>query len=102
MTDSRNWEASLGEVEAGVEQCLAELDRFEARFADVLAGGAAAGVSGNLPTPREGWEAALAEARQLSEAIDRELLAQETAWRHWQEAMAVWATKMEGMVSPTS
>jgi hypothetical protein len=87
-----DWMRALGEVQEAIRGCLAALDRYEARFAELL--------SGTAPTPRPsppsgGWDDRLAAAQTEADEVERLLAEQEAVWGRWQGAFAAWRRSLE-------
>lgn len=103
MGDSgdRHWERTLVEVGQAIEGCLTALDRYESRFADLLAGQEATQVGTahferNLPGSDDvGWNERLDAARAGADEVERLLDEQEAVWGRWCEALTAWQRLVE-------
>ena len=93
----RDWVRALDEVEDAVRRCLAVLDRYEAKFTELLAEHAPPTVSPH-PVPEltsAGWEERLAAARGQADEVERLLVEQEVVWGRWRDALSAWRRSVE-------
>lgn len=93
----RDWVRTLDEVEGAVRRCLAVLDRYEAKFTELLAEHATRTVRRH-PVPeltKTGWEERLASARGQADEVERLLAEQEAVWGRWREALSAWRRSVE-------
>lgn len=90
-----NWRESVNEVERGLANCLAALDRYEQSFQHVLTSEPAESpptLAGRQPG---GWAACLATAGERAASVERLLAEQESAWRRWHEKVGEWRKTLE-------
>jgi hypothetical protein len=78
-----HWQDALAEVERGVRDCLAALDRYEATFEGVL-------TPEPAPKPTGGWEETLHTAEEQTNRVEQLLAEQESAWTRWHAALTKW------------
>ena len=90
----RDWVRTLDEVEAAVRGCLAALDRYEARFHELLDAQPAAPRPAPKPPPT-GWGESLDRAGRETAAVEHLLAEQEAAWARWREALSSWRQSVE-------
>jgi hypothetical protein len=94
---SANWRESVDEVERGLSECLAALDRYEQSFTGVLTA---------EPVPAEerprilegrisGWSERLATAGERAAAVERLISEQQEIWIHWQSAVGRWKASLK-------
>lgn len=103
MNDERNpeWEEPLAEVESAIAGCLAELDRYEANFADVLAPQPLPFAKPLAASDRE-WDHKLDTAREVADRLEQELAGHEADWGRWNVAFSAWRTGIEQTPPPTA
>jgi hypothetical protein len=107
--DERGMERTLDEVGHAIEGCLTTLDRYEVRFAQLLA---ECDVPPGL-RPREervfpalakhtGWNERLAAAQSGADEVEQLLAEQEAVWDRWQEAFSAWRRLVEQPAEPAA
>jgi hypothetical protein len=93
----REWVRTLDEVEDAVRRCLAVLDRYESKFAELLGDRAPQALSrpaaADRPLPE--WDDRLAKARGQADEVERLLAEQEAVWGRWREALSEWRRSVE-------
>lgn len=105
--EERDWERTLDEVGHAIEGCLTTLDRYEAKFAQLLA---ECDVPRG-PRPREGrtlpalashpgWSERLTAAQSGADEAEQLLAEQEAVWGRWQEAFSAWRRLVEQPAEP--
>ncbi len=89
----RDWMRTLDDVDQAIGNCLAALDRYEAKFVELLREQAV--VPGphferSLPdgSPDAAWEARLASARAGADEVEQLLAEQEAVWNRWRDSLA--------------
>lgn len=99
-----NWRESVDEVERGLSECLAALDRYEQSFAEVLTA---------EPIPAEerprilegrisGWSERLATAGERAAAVERLIAEQQEIWNRWQSAVGRWKASLKQIPAETA
>lgn len=84
-----NWRETVDEVERGLSECLAALDRYEQSFTSILASEPPSAeeqpriVEGKIT----GWSERLATAGERADAVERLIAEQEEIWLRWQSAV---------------
>ncbi|OWK46648.1 hypothetical protein [Fimbriiglobus ruber] len=97
----REWERTLDEVERAIGVCLASLDGYEQKFAEVLATTPTPVGEPSLPAPilaagsDDGFATRLASAGQYSEDVEKVLAEQETVWGEWRNALLAWQQTLD-------
>jgi hypothetical protein len=91
----RDWMRSLDEVDEAIGNCLAALERYEAKFVELLREQAVAPgprFERSLPdaSPDVGWADRLAAAKAGADEVEQLLAEQEAVWRRWRESLAAW------------
>jgi len=99
MPPAKNWEASLGAIEAAVGDCLRSLDRYEAAFRTAYSerGGPVEALRIHVPHDAvdDAWDEHLAGADRSAGAVEDMLAEQEIVWNHWRELIARWRQSLE-------
>jgi hypothetical protein len=93
----RDWVRALDEVEDAVRRCLAVLDRYEGKFAELLAEHHGPTVRRH-PVPEAtsaGWDERLSVARGMADEVERLLAEQEAVWGRWQDSLSAWRRSVE-------
>jgi len=100
--DDRDWMRTLDEVGQAIEGCLSALDRYEVKFAELLADRLPPREDGPhfdraLPdaAPDAGWSDRLAGARAGADEVEQLLAEQEAVWGRWREALSAWRRLVE-------
>lgn len=93
----RDWVRTLDEVDAAVRRCLSVLDRYEAKFTELLADHAPPTVRRHAVPDRttEGWNERLAGAHAQADEVEQLLAEQEAVWGRWREALSTWRQSVE-------
>jgi len=93
----REWVRTLDEVEDAVRRCLAVLDRYETKFAELLSEHAPPTVRRHSISDRTvpGWDDRLAAARGQADDVEQLLAEQEAVWSRWREALSEWRRSVE-------
>lgn len=99
-TGAGDWVRTLDEVGQAIEGCLSALDRYEMRFAAMLAECAPPheGVRRSerpMPEGDDGWRDRLTAARAGADEVERLLDEQEAVWGRWREALSAWRRLVE-------
>lgn len=105
--EERDRERTLDEVEQAIEGCLTTLDRYEVKFAQLLAEcevprNARPRFERTLPTlaSNPGWGERLGAARAGADEVELLLAEQEAVWGRWQEAFSAWRRLVEQPMEP--
>jgi hypothetical protein len=96
----RDWMRTLDEVDQAIGNCLSALERYEAKFVELLRERAV--VAGpqferSLPdvSPDSGWTDRLAAAKAGADEVEHLLAEQEAVWGRWRESLAAWRRLVE-------
>lgn len=89
----RDWMRTLDDVDQAIGNCLAALDRYEAKFVELLREQALAPgphFERSLPdgSPDAAWDDRLATARAGADEVEQLLAEQEAVWNRWRESLA--------------
>ena len=92
-----NWRESVDQVERGLADCLAALNRYEQSFHVVLQAEPAS--IADLPTVVEGrvtgWAERLATAGERAASVERLIAEQEEVWERWRSAVGRWKETLQ-------
>ncbi len=96
----RDWVRTLAEVDQAIGNCLSALDRYEAKFVELLREQeVAAGpcFERSLPdtSPDVAWADRLAAAKAGADEVEQLLAEQEAVWGRWRESLAEWRRLVE-------
>lgn len=89
----RDWMRTLDEVDQAIGGCLSALERYEAKFVELLREQAVAAgphFERSLPdgSPDQGWNDRLLAAKTGADEVEQLLAEQEAVWNRWRESLA--------------
>ena len=101
MGDGRgqDWVRTLDEVDEAVHGCLTILDRYEAKFTELLGERLPPRSNPAVPIPSV-WDERLTAARAQADEVERLLAEQEAIWGRWREALSGWRRSVEQPAGP--
>jgi hypothetical protein len=96
----RDWTRTLDEVDQAIGGCLSALERYEAKFVELLREQAVTTgptFERSLPdvSPDVGWNDRLAAAKAGADEVEQLLAEQEAVWGRWRESLAAWRRLVE-------
>ena len=96
----RDWVRTLDEVDQAIGNCLSTLERYEAKFVELLRERTVAPgpqFERALPdsSPDVGWDDRLATAKAGADEVEQLLAEQEAVWGRWRESLAEWRQLVE-------
>lgn len=103
------WLAALAEMETGLGEAVAALDRYQTEWAALFAdapprSGPPAGEAllGRMEERLREWDARLTAAADLAASAERELADREAAVGRWQELVTGWSEVIQRGAGPTT
>lgn len=99
-TGDGDWVRTLDEVGRAIAGCLSALDRYETKFAAMLAEQVPVRKGSphfdrELPDADGGWRDRLTAAKAGADEVERLLDEQEAVWGRWREALTAWRRLVE-------
>jgi len=96
----RDWMRTLDEVDQAIGNCLSALERYEAKFVELLRERTVTPgpqFERSLPdaSPDVGWDDRLATAKAGADEVEQLLAEQEAVWGRWRESLAAWRRLVE-------